>query len=202
MHRRRSHAASGRICAAVAGAALAGGVGAPALAQANATIVLGESPARVCYEHAAAGNLTAIALDDCTRAFTVAELSVHDRAATHANRALIKQARGDLDGALADLVAAARIDPSLTIAHLNLGGLHARLGQWAEARAALDRGIALDPAGARATDYFTRAAAREELGDVVGAYADYQAAAQLDPEWELPRLELSRFQISQTDGAS
>lgn len=195
---------SSRVSAAATAIVIAAAVGAPALAQANATIVLGESPARTCYEHAASGRFTTAALDDCTHVFEVAEISIHDRSATYVNRAVIRQARGDLDGAFSDLMTAVELEPTLAAAHLNLGGLFVQQGQWAEARAALDQGIMLDPTAARANDYFARAAAREELGDIEGAYADYQEAARLAPEWELPRQELERFQVVSPagDGAS
>lgn len=187
-----------------AAAAIAVGAGTSAQAQANATIVLGESPARACYERAAAQDFTMTALRECDHVFTISEINPEDRAATHVNRAVILQGRGELDEAVADLESALRINPSLAAAHLNLGGIHVQREEWAEAKSALDQGITLAPTTARAFDYFARAVAREELGDIPGAYADYQAAAQLAPEWEPPRLELERFQVvdEAADGAS
>jgi hypothetical protein len=71
----------------------------------------------------------------------------------------------------------------------------------AAAKAAIDQGIALEPGVARAGDYFTRAAANEELGDLWSAYADYTMAAELAPEWSPPREELSRFRIVKAEGS-
>lgn len=168
---------------------------APAALAQNPTIVLGESLARTCYENAAGGQFTMQALEDCDRVFNTTDVSGHDRAATYTNRAVIRQGRGDIEGAIADLTAAIRLGPPLAVPHLNLGGIYALRGQWADARAEIDQGVALDPTAARANDYFTRAAAREELGDIPGAYADYQKAAELAPEWDMPRQELSRFRV-------
>jgi tetratricopeptide (TPR) repeat protein len=35
--------------------------------------------------------------------------------------------------------------------------------------------------------YFNRALAREDMGDLNGAYADYAQAAKLVPQWDQPR---------------
>jgi tetratricopeptide (TPR) repeat protein len=195
-------------CAALA---LGGLAAAPAAAQrisganpaaTNATIVLGQSPARACYESAAAARITRGALEECDMALG-GDLLAADRAATHVNRAILRELRGDLDGAAADLVEAIAIGPDLVQARVNLGGIYAKMERWADARVVLDEAIALAP-DAYPQAHFARGAAREELGDVEGAYADYKRAAELSPDWEAPKLELQRFQIvaDEGDGAS
>jgi tetratricopeptide (TPR) repeat protein len=47
--------------------------------------------------------------------------------------------------------------------------------------------------------YFNRAAARERLGDVRGAYEDYSAALQIRPNWPPAEAELERFVRSGRD---
>jgi hypothetical protein len=39
--------------------------------------------------------------------------------------------------------------------------------------------------------------AREDAGDLVGAYLDYRQASQLDPAWDRPKKELARFTVVQ-----
>jgi tetratricopeptide (TPR) repeat protein len=82
---------------------------------------------------------------------------------------------------------------------VNLGDAYLRLERWSDAEAAFTQGIALEPAAPHRA-YFGRAIAREEAGDLEGAYADYSKAAELAPEWDLPRRELARFTVT-TQGA-
>ncbi len=186
--------------------ALMGSAAAPAGAQRiddahvrmNAMIVIGETPARSCYEAAAAGGSTRDALAHCDRALA-GDLVSSDRAATHVNRGVVRQLRGDLAGAVEDFLDGIEIAPGLPQAHANLGGAYAEMGRWIDAEEALDRAIALAPETS-AEAHFMRAAAREELGDAPGAYADYRRAAELAPEWAAPRLELERFRIVSDGG--
>ena len=57
-----------------------------------------------------------------------------------------------------------------------------------------DRALTFNPARPERV-YFNRAMAREEMGDLNGAYADYAEAAKLSPQWEQPRREMMRFNI-------
>ena len=45
-----------------------------------------------------------------------------------------------------------------------------------------------DPAHARPI-------AHENLGDLTAAYRDYSKAAELDPDWDAPKKELTRFTV-------
>jgi hypothetical protein len=40
-----------------------------------------------------------------------------------------------------------------------------------------------------------RAIAHENLGDLTAAYRDYSKAAELDPDWDAPKKELTRFTV-------
>jgi Flp pilus assembly protein TadD len=56
---------------------------------------------------------------------------------------------------------------------------------------ALELGVS-DPAKA----HYNRALAYERMGDLKAAWLDYTKAAELDPEWDAPRTELTRFTVS------
>lgn len=201
------------LFAATAGV-LAGLSAAPASAQrlgsldtrAVDTVVVGESQAAQCYTAASSSLIETRstyarhALASCNSALDSDGLNVADQAATLVNRAIVRRATGDLAGAAADLERAVARVPGLQEAQLTLGGVYANMARWADAETALSLGIALDPSVAVAEDYFTRASAREELGDLAGAYDDYRTAAELSPGWSAPRLELERFMVAPNAG--
>ena len=62
------------------------------------------------------------------------------------------------------------------------------------AAANFERALMFNPAHPEKV-YFNRALAREEMGDLGGAYADYAQAAKLAPQWEQPKREMIRFTI-------
>ena len=64
----------------------------------------------------------------------------------------------------------------------------------AEALANFDRALTFNPAHPEKV-YFNRALAREDMGDIKGAYADYRQASQLNPLWDKPKRELARFKV-------
>ena len=192
---------SGRACGSVLAAlAACAAFASPGAAQsrikgANAAqvVVLGETPAARCYQEARRGAATRDAVEVCDAAFDGA-LTSRDAVATSVNRAIILQARGAYDAALADLAEARSRAPDFAPVHFNEGAIFIALERWADAEAAFDRALALDTAEPHRAA-FGRAVALEEQGDLAGAYAGYQTAAELAPEWEAPRLELGRFRV-------
>ena len=59
----------------------------------------------------------------------------------------------------------------------------------------INRGLELgveEPAKA----YYNRALAYEGMEDPKSAYFDYQKALELQPEWELPKQQLTRFTVT------
>jgi Flp pilus assembly protein TadD len=48
--------------------------------------------------------------------------------------------------------------------------------------------------------YYNHAVANEELGNVREAYFDYRKPAELKPEWEEPRVKLTRFTVKAGPG--
>jgi tetratricopeptide (TPR) repeat protein len=166
---------------------------APARAQSSVTTI-GAGPAQACYQAARAGSSGLAALRDCDAALDDFSLNDADRAATFTNRGVLRLQRREAPAALADFDASLALDASRGEPHVNRGAALILLGRAQDAISAIDAGLALGTADPHEA-YFNRAIAREELGDVVGAYRDYSRAAALAPEWDLPQLELARFSV-------
>ena len=121
---------------------------------------------------------------------------MHDElAAAYVNRSVIHLALQQYDAALADSDAAIQITASIPQAHINRGIALSAEKRSKEASQAFTDALALNPARAEIV-YFDRAMAREDDGDMKGAYLDYRKAAQLAPTWDTPKQQLSRFNVA------
>lgn len=136
----------------------------------------------------------------CTKAAKLADFD-GDRAAALSNRSLLNFVRTDYDAAMADNTAALKLDGSLAEAVVNRGAIYLEMHRPSDAAANFSRALTLAPANAekihfyQAKIYFDRAMAREDMGDLKGAYADYAEASRLAPQWDQPKQEMSRFSI-------
>ncbi len=170
---------------------------APARAESLVTI-LGVSPLAACANAAADARRTGIgtrfALEMCDRAIQTWPLSQIDLAVAYVNRSVIDLVRADAASAIADTHAAIRLDATLAEAWLDRGialsGVHRSSEAIRDFAVALHLNIAKPELA-----YFDRAMAREDSGDLKGAYADYRHAADLNPGWAKPREELARFTV-------
>lgn len=176
-----------RLLAAGAAAVL---IGAPAHAWGAA-----QRPGPACFDAAQQVGPSARGIAACSRALDSRHLAPHDRAATLVNRGILKAREGSFAASIADYDAALAVDPGLAEAHINKGIALNALGGHAEAAiAALTAGLALHPANA-AIAYYARGIADEMAGAVRDAYADYNQAARLAPDWDAPADELRRFAV-------
>jgi tetratricopeptide (TPR) repeat protein len=157
-------------------------------------MVAGGSFARACYQNARDDLATPTAVDQCTEALTEG-LSRRDRAGTHVNRGIVHMNRNAFGRALADFDRAIQLEPNLAEGHINRGAALLQQSNYAGAIESIDRGLALTPEEP-ALAYYNRGIAHEELGEVREAYRDYRRAAELAPEWDVPRAELTRFRVS------
>ncbi len=99
-----------------------------------------------------------------------------------------------IDPAIADFDRAIALDPDQPEAYLNKGAALMRRENSADAIGLFT--IALERNTTRpALAHYGRAIANETLGNLNAAYRDYQAASRLDPEWNEPRAELTRFRV-------
>ena len=176
------------MLAAVLAAALA-------LPASASVVVLGGGLAHDCFIAAASGSDSRDARETCTKALDHEGLTAQDRAATLVNRGILFLRSGAAERALRDHDLAIRIRPELAEAHLNRGGALLVLGRDEEARDSLDTSLRLEPAQPEIA-HFNRALARENLGDVRGAYEDLKAALALKPDWELAQREFKRYRVT------
>jgi tetratricopeptide (TPR) repeat protein len=120
---------------------------------------------------------------------------VWDRVAVaYINRGLLHVARSEFDKAIADSSVALELDNRLPEAMINRGAALLQEHRPADAAADFSNALQLAPAHIERV-YFDRAMAREDMGDIRGAYADYRQAAQLNPQWDQPKRELARFKV-------
>ncbi|MGI8704836.1 MAG: tetratricopeptide repeat protein [Sphingomicrobium sp.] len=172
-------------------AALALGV--PAATSTAAVITLGTPLAAECYRSADSRILDSRGLWSCNRALEGA-LDAENRSATYVNRGIVRMNRRDFAGAEADFNAALALDPEQTDAWLNKGFLRLRTGDADAAMPFLERALELRPRRP-ALAYLARGIAHELSGNVRAAYADLTRARDLEPGWDLPGRELSRYQV-------
>ncbi len=166
---------------------------------AAAVTVLDGQNARVCQtaaEAAAQGFAPdQAAVDTCGFALDTELLTDHDEAGTLVNRGILYLARADYADAVTDFTRAETLQPQIGEIYTNRGAALIAERHFAAGIAEIDRGLPLQP-GEPEKAYFNRALAREELGDVKGAYLDFRKAAELKPDWPTVQDELARFTVT------
>ncbi|MFZ0267512.1 tetratricopeptide repeat protein [Caulobacter sp.] len=158
------------------------------------TMVIGGGAAKECADAAIDGRSDNASVNKCTLALETEILGFRDQARTYVNRGVMQMRQRNFGGAVSDFNAASKIDPNLGEAYVNRGAAYLGSNRYGEGLAEIDQGLALgvkDPQKA----YFNRGIAHENLGDVTAAYRDYTKAAELDPDWEAPKNELTRFTV-------
>ena len=133
----------------------------------------------------------------CTRALREQAMTRTNRAATYVNRGVLRMREGKYDAALADYAEAIELNSDLGAAFLNKGAAFIYQRDFASALAPLDQAIALETHDLFAA-YYNRAIAKENTGDVAGAYYDFQKSLELKPGWELAERQLTRFSVDGT----
>ena len=106
---------------------------------------------------------------------------------------------GRYDQSLKDYAEAIRLRPELGAAWLNQGAALIYKRDFGAAIAPLNKAIELNSTDLFAA-YYNRAIARENTGDVEGAYADFKKSLELRPEWDLAERQLTRFVVTETAG--
>jgi len=171
-------------------------------ASANDSILpMDPDPMQQCSDFAARAGTDGVAsswsLKLCGRAIERAKGNRDELAAAYVNRSVIHLARLEYDAALADSDAAIQVRFSLPQAHINRGIALSAEKRNKEAGKAFTDALALNPSHPEIV-YFDRALAREDDGDMKGAYLDYRKAAQLAPTWDTPKQQLARFTVAHT----
>lgn len=130
----------------------------------------------------------------CSRALREEAMTRTNRAATYVNRGVLRMREGNYDTALADYSEALRLQPELGAAYLNTGAAYIYQRDFDAALAPLNRAIELESNDLFAA-YYNRAIARENTGDVAGAFEDFNTSLELKPEWDLALRQLTRFTV-------
>jgi tetratricopeptide (TPR) repeat protein len=133
----------------------------------------------------------------CDTAVEISRDRRAELAAAHVNRSVLRLAAGQYQGALDDSNAAIHLKPIIPQAHINLGIALSAEKRNGEAVVAFSDALALNPSHPEIV-YFDRAMAREDNGDMKGAYLDYRQASQLAPTWDTPKQQLARFAVAHT----
>ncbi len=157
--------------------------------------VLGGGIARECYEATKFQTISAADTERlCTRALELEAMNSTNRAATLTNRGVVRMRQGKLEMALGDYANAKRIRPEVGATYLNEGAAYILQGDFGSALDSLNRAIELDSSDLYAA-YYNRAIAREQTGDVEGAYYDFVKSQELNANFELTRRQLERFTV-------
>jgi len=158
--------------------------------------VIGESAAAACYQKTVrAFGFSSAAEKACSEALADGIVNRSDRAATYVNRGVMRMRDGRYDQALLDYDNALRLNAGLGAAYLNRGANYIYMRDYARALPELNKAIDLKTSYLFAA-YYNRAIAKENTGDVPGAYEDFQTALKLRPDWDLAEQQLSRFTVT------
>jgi tetratricopeptide (TPR) repeat protein len=156
------------------------------------TVIGSDSNARRCGDGVVAGDISDRTIEECTRALNYRGLDRTTRLQVLNNRGVAHLRRQEYESALADFDAVAALDRRNAEVHLNRGAVLVQLRRHGEAIAAITQALGLGVAEPHKA-YFNRGAAREALGDLRGAYEDYNTALEIQPDWGPANAELARF---------
>lgn len=159
----------------------------------TAVTVVGNDPnARRCSDMVMRGDTSDAAISTCTDALNYRHLSRQAQIQLLVNRGVTHLRRRENEVALADFDAVVEIDDEHAEAQMNRGAALLQLRRYGEAIAAFTEALGLDVRDPYKA-YFNRGAAREALGDLRGAYEDYNTALEIYPNWAPADAELQRF---------
>ncbi|MEL8056632.1 MAG: tetratricopeptide repeat protein [Pseudomonadota bacterium] len=169
----------------------------PAAAQ---VFVIGNGLGSDCYSKTARNVSNFIdAETTCTRALREESMNRENRAKTYTNRGVLRMRAGRYDQALGDYSEAIRLRPELGEAYLNQGAAYIYKDEFGTALQSLNKAIELETNDMFAA-YYNRGIAKENTGDVEGAYYDFKKSLELKPEWSLAQRQLTRFTLTPTNG--
>lgn len=164
------------------------------ICSANAAVtVLTGGEAEACYQAAENGWDPDQSIPICTFALN-GFLLPRDRAATLVNRGILKLAKVDGTGSLADFEKGLAIDSSLAEGYVDRGAALIILKRFDEALVDINKGIAMNSDKLQFA-YYDRGMANEGVGNIQAAYEDYKKAQVIDPFFDKPAEELKRFKV-------
>lgn len=156
------------------------------------TVVGRDANARRCSDMVMRGDVTDAVISTCTSALGFRHLTRQSEIQLLVNRGVTHLRRGENEAALTDFDTVVAIDREHAEAQMNRGAALLQLRRYGEAIAAFTEALGLDVRDPYKA-YFNRGAAREALGDLRGAYEDYNTALEIYPNWAPADAELQRF---------
>lgn len=189
---RRFSAGASALALLITAAATAAQAQDPRTEPRSVTVIGGDANANRCAAAVMANNITDATIDTCTRALAYRRISREAQIQVLVNRGVTYLRRGENEPAVADFDAVLATDRRNAEAHLNRGAALLQLRQYGPAISAITEALGL---GVREPHkaYLNRGIAREALGDLRGAYEDYDTALQIQPDWGPASAELARF---------
>lgn len=156
------------------------------------TVLGSDAHARRCSANVMAGDSSDATIEACTRALNYRRITREAQVQVLVNRGVTHLRRRENEAAVTDFDAVLVIDRENAEAHLNRGAALLQLGRHGPAIAAITEALSL---GVREPHkaYLNRGMAREALGDLRGAFEDYDTALQIQPDWGPASAELARF---------
>lgn len=156
------------------------------------TIYGGDANARRCGQSLVLDDISDASIRACERALEYPRLTRTAQMQVRVTLGVLRLRRQEADAALAQFDAVIALEPRNAEAHLNRGAALVQLRQYGPAVTAITEAMGL---GVREPHkaYFNRGAAREALGDLRGAYEDYNTALEIQPDWGPANAELARF---------
>lgn len=156
----------------------------------------GDAWAQACFDNAeyAAVNMPIVSrslIEPCDKALDYGTLSLADRAATYANRGIIKAAINDIDSAMADYRKAMNFRPESAEIFVNRGNAYFLEKEFALALADYERSIELGIRKIQVVRY-NMGMAYEQLGNYEVAESQFRMALDIEPGWEVVEKRLAR----------
>jgi tetratricopeptide (TPR) repeat protein len=133
--------------------------------------------------------------DVCTEAIQRELLPMRDRAGTYVNRGILRLREKRYADATQDFDTAIRYQSSLGEAYVNRAAARIGMHQFKDSLSDVENALLLgvkEPQKA----YYDRALAHEWLDDYRAAWADFQKAQAIAPDWELLKEQMSRFKLN------
>lgn len=158
-------------------------------------LILGSSLGKDCYE-ATVVNTEPVAKHEriCTAAIESQTLNRKNLAASYINRGIIRMRMKHFERAMSDYSYASKLRPQLGATYLNHGAAMIGAGYPKKAIPELEKALELKTQDPQIAHY-NLGLAHELTGDITSAYQAFQTAAELAPDWELPRVQLERYSV-------
>ncbi len=151
--------------------------------------------ARDCFAAAKFGDPHGDGADVCTTAIA-SSLPKDLRTRLLVNRGVVHLSHARARPAIEDFDKAIAMDGQIADAYTNRGTALLLMKEFDQARADIDKGLALG-SGEPQRAYYNRGMADDHLGDNKAAYFDFMRAATLDPNWTAPKRQLARYKVGE-----